>query len=236
MTPGQARGALLGFALVLAGVTVNVIYLQDREQAVRGTARQASRPERKPVVAAPAPHGPRGGAAASEPPLRIARFGSAPPPVPVPSQASVDQETVRAIQRELSARGFGPVPNDGNLGLATRAAIFAYEQDHRLPLTAAASEDLLRRLVLGTPAATAAAGEEGSAGQAASPEAEAVIASVQRSLAQLGYRPGGADGRLGEETARAIRDFEVDRGMVPKGRLAAELVRQLEAAQRAVGR
>jgi peptidoglycan hydrolase-like protein with peptidoglycan-binding domain len=235
MTPGQARGALLGFALVLAGVTVNAIYLQDREQAVRETARQASRPERKPVVAAPAAHGPRGGAAASEAPLRIARFGSASPPVPV-SQASVDQETVRAIQRELSARGFGPVPNDGNLGLVTRAAIIAYEQDHRLPLTAAASEDLLHRLVLGTPAATAAAGEEGSAVQAASPEAEAVIASVQRSLAQLGYRPGGADGRLGEETARAIHDFEVDRGMVPKGRISAELVPQLEAAQRALGR
>jgi peptidoglycan hydrolase-like protein with peptidoglycan-binding domain len=237
MTPGQARGALVGFAVVLAGVTVNAIYLQDREQAaVREAARQASRPERKPLAAAAAPRGPHGGAAASEAPLRIARFGPASPPVPVPSQVSVDQETVRAIQRELSARGFGPVPNDGNLGLVTRAAIIAYQQDQRLPLTAAASEDLLRRLVLGTPAATAAPGEQASAGQAASPEAEAVIASVQRSLAQLGYRPGRADGQLGEETAHAIHDFEVDRGMVPKGRISAELVRQLEAAQRAGGR
>jgi peptidoglycan hydrolase-like protein with peptidoglycan-binding domain len=232
MTAGQARGALLGFALVLAGVTVNTIYLQEREQAaVREAAHQASRPERKEVVAAPAS---RGGAAASEAPLRIARFGSASPPVPVPSQAG--GETVRAVQRELAARGFGPVPNDGNLGLVTRAAIIAYEQDHRLPLTAAASEDLLRRLVLGTPAATAAPSEEASPWQAASPEAEAVIGSVQRSLVQLGYRPGRADGQLGEETARAIHDFEVDSGMVPKGRISAELVRQLEAAQRAGGR
>jgi peptidoglycan hydrolase-like protein with peptidoglycan-binding domain len=186
-------------------------------------------------VAAPVPHGPRGGAAAPEAPLRIARFGSASPPVPVPSQASVDLETVRAIQRELSARGFGPLPSDGNLGLVTRAAIIAYEQDQRLPLTAAASEDVLRRLVLGTPA-TAGPSEEASAGQAASAEAEAVIASIQRSLVQLGYRPGRADGQFGEETARAIRDFEVDRGMVPKGRISAELARQLEAAQRAGGR
>jgi peptidoglycan hydrolase-like protein with peptidoglycan-binding domain len=139
---------------------------------------------------------------------------------------------VRAIQRELTVRGFGPLPSDGNLGLATRAAIIAYQQDQRLALTAAPSEDLLRRLVLGTAVGTAAPTGEASAGQAVSPEAEAVIANVQRSLVQLGYRSGRADGQLGEETARAIHDFEVDRGMVPKGRISAELVRQLEAAQR----
>jgi peptidoglycan hydrolase-like protein with peptidoglycan-binding domain len=238
MTPGHARVALVGFALVLAGVTVNAIYLQDRQQApAHEGARQASRSERKPVVAAPAPQGPRSGAAASEAPLRIARFGSDPPPVPTvtTSQASIDQETVRAIQRELAARGFGPVPSDGNLGLVTRAAIIAYEQDQRLALTATASEDLLRRLVLGTPTRTVAPGEEVSPGQVASPEAEAVIASVQRLLTQLGYQPGRADGQLREETTRAMHDFEVDRGMVPKGRISAELVRQLEAVQRAGG-
>jgi peptidoglycan hydrolase-like protein with peptidoglycan-binding domain len=229
MTPGQARGALAGFALVLAGVTVNAIYLQQREQAHLSDARQPSRPERKPVVAAPPPHG---GAVAPEAPLRIARFAPA-PPLPARVEASADPESVRAIQRELAARGFGPLPSDGNLDLATRAAIIAYQQDQRLAMTATPSEDLLRRLVLGTPAGTAAPGEQASAGQGVSTEAEAVFASVQRSLVRLGYRPGRADGQLGEETARAIHDFEVDRGMVPKGRISAELVRQLEAAQRA---
>jgi len=233
MTPGQARGALVGFALVLAGVTINAIYLQQGEQVpLREAARQAGRPERKPVVAAPTP---RDGAAVPEAPLRIARFAPASPPLPVRVEGGVDQETVRAIQRELAARGFGPLPSDGSLGLATRAAIIAYEQDQRLAVTAVPSEDLLRRLVLGTAAGTTAPGEEPS-GRAASPEAEAVIAGVQRSLAQLGYQPGRADGQLGEETARAIHDFEVDRGMVPRGRISAELVRQLEAAQRADGR
>ena len=229
MTPGQARGALAGFALVLAGVTVNAIYLQHGEQVPqREAARQASRAERKPVVAVPVP---RNDAAAAEAPLRIARFDAA-PPQPARVEASVDPETVRAIQRELTVRGFGPLPSDGNLGLATRAAIIAYQQDQRLALTAAPSEDLLRRLVLGTAVGTAAPTGEASAGQAVSPEAEAVIANVQRSLVQLGYRSGRADGQLGEETARAIHDFEVDRGMVPKGRISAELVQQLEAAQR----
>jgi peptidoglycan hydrolase-like protein with peptidoglycan-binding domain len=229
MTPGQARGALAGFALVLAGATVNAIYLQQGERAALRDAHQPSRPERKPVVAAPLP---QGGAAAPEAPLRIARFAPAPTPLPAPLEAGANPETVRAIQRELAARGFGPVPSDGNLDIATRAAIIAYEQDQRLAPTATPSEDLLRRLVLGTPVATAAQGEEASV----STEAETVIASVQRSLARLGYRPGRADGQFGEETARAIHDFEVDRGMVPKGRISAELLRQLEAAQRAGGR
>jgi peptidoglycan hydrolase-like protein with peptidoglycan-binding domain len=232
MTPGQARGALAGFALVLAGATVNAIYLQQGERAPLRDVRQPSRPERKPVVAAPPAHG----GAAPEAPLRIARFAPAPPPLPARVGASADPETVRAIQRELAARGFGPLPSDGNLDLATRAAIIAYQQDQRLALTATPSEDLLRRLVLGTPAGTAAPGEEAPAAQGVTTEAEAVLASMQRSLVRLGYRPGRADGQLGEETARAIHDFEVDRGMVPKGRITAELVRQLEAAQRAGGR
>jgi peptidoglycan hydrolase-like protein with peptidoglycan-binding domain len=223
MTPGQVRGALAGFALVLAGATVNAVYLQQGVQA----------PLRKPVVAAALPHG---GAAAPEAPLRIARFAPAPTLLPARVEAGANPETVRAIQRELAARGFGPVPSDGNLDVATRAAIFAYEKDQRLAPTATPSEDLLRRLVLGIPVGTAAPSEEASAGQAVSTEAEAVIASVQRSLVRLGYRPGRADGQFGEETARAIHDFEVDRGMVPKGRISAELVRQLEMAQRAGGR
>ena len=41
---------------------------------------------------------------------------------------------------------------------------------------------------------------------------------------------GRADGRLTAETERAIREFELDRGMVPRGRICAELVRQLGAA------
>jgi peptidoglycan hydrolase-like protein with peptidoglycan-binding domain len=232
MTPGQARGALAGFALVLAGATVNAVYLQQGERAPLRDARQPSRLERKPAVAAALPHG---GAAAPEAPLRIARFAPAPTPVPARVEAGADPETVRAIQRELATRGFGPLPSDGSLDLATRAAILAYEQDQRLAPTATPSADLLRRLVLGTPIATAAPGEA-SAGQAASTEAEAVIAGIQRSLVRLGYRPGRADGQFGEETAHAIHDFEIDRGMVPKGRISAELVRQLEVAQRAGGR
>jgi peptidoglycan hydrolase-like protein with peptidoglycan-binding domain len=57
-----------------------------------------------------------------------------------------------------------------------------------------------------------------------------VIRSVQQWLAALGYQPGRIDGRPGEDTAKAIRDFEMDKGMVPRGRVSAELVSRLSEA------
>ena len=39
--------------------------------------------------------------------------------------------------------------------------------------------------------------------------------AVQQWLAALGYQPGRTDGRPGEETVKAIRDFEMDKGLVP---------------------
>jgi peptidoglycan hydrolase-like protein with peptidoglycan-binding domain len=236
MTPGQARGMLLCFAFLLAGVSCNAIYLQ---QSVGTTGEQLSA---RPAPAAPrhlpeaAPVAARAAAAPDPPALRIARFapenaGLQDPGAPAGKGS--DPETVRAIQIELKRRGFGPVPSDGGLGLTTRAAIMAYEHDHGLALTATPSEQLLKRLLLGS--AEGMVARDG--GEAVTPEAGQLVASVQRALALLGYQPGRPDGRLGVETVRAIRDFEVDRGMVPKGRISAELVRQLgDAAARPASR
>ncbi len=35
---------------------------------------------------------------------------------------------------------------------------------------------------------------------------------------------------LGEATVQAIREFEVDKGLVPRGRITADLVRRLSEA------
>ena len=61
-------------------------------------------------------------------------------------------------------------------------------------------------------------------------QAEQVIRAVQQRLAALGYRIGRVDGWLGEDTVKAIRDFEMDKGLVPKGRISAELVARLSDA------
>ena len=63
-----------------------------------------------------------------------------------------------------------------------------------------------------------------------SARAEQIIRSVQQWLAALGYQPGRIDGRLGEDTVKAIRDFEMDKGLVPRGRVSAELVTRLGEA------
>jgi peptidoglycan hydrolase-like protein with peptidoglycan-binding domain len=64
-------------------------------------------------------------------------------------------------------------------------------------------------------------------------QAEQVIRAVQQRLAALGYRIARADGWLGEDTVKAIREFEMDKGLVPKGRISAELMARLgETAER----
>jgi len=240
MTPGQARIALLSFLLVTTGVVVNALFLQS------GPAVATKAPTARPTAGPPADRGRRSSAAtrverpkpvpseaaAKEQTLRIARFApdtamlDAPLPAP---QADAGIETVRAIQRELKARGYGPLAGDGVMGMATRAGIMAFEHDHGLGLTGEASEELLKRILLGAPPDTVPAG----AAKIRSVQAEQVIRAAQQRLAALGYRIARVDGWLGEDTVKAIREFEMDKGLVPKGRISAELMARLgEAAER----
>jgi membrane-bound lytic murein transglycosylase B len=69
-----------------------------------------------------------------------------------------------------------------------------------------------------------------------SPQAQGVVRDVQRQLAARGYRPGAADGRLSAETIAAIRTFEADQGLVPKGRISAVLLDRLESGMAGGGR
>jgi peptidoglycan hydrolase-like protein with peptidoglycan-binding domain len=43
--------------------------------------------------------------------------------------------TIKAIQRELKDRGYGPLEADGAAGPATRAAIASFEEANQLPAT-----------------------------------------------------------------------------------------------------
>jgi Putative peptidoglycan binding domain len=230
MTPGHARFALTSFFFVLTGVTINALYMQAGTLPRSKTTAERVAP--RPTVERPrkAPDATRGQrisqASPDEPTFHIARFApdSAPldtlPEVP---EETTDVETVRAIQRELKQRGYGPVAGDGTMSLATRAAIMAFEHDQGLALTAEANDLLLKRLLLGA----SSAGDAAGARKVASAQAEQVVRTVQQALATLGYQPGRTDGRLGESTVSAIRDFEVDKGLVPKGRVSAELVVRL---------
>jgi peptidoglycan hydrolase-like protein with peptidoglycan-binding domain len=228
MTPGQARVALLSFLFVMGGVAVNALYLQGGGQRMSKPVADRGPPLRATETGArPAPQV-QAGAPAGEQALRIARFGADPAkierPVAPPAEA-VGTDTIRAIQRELRLRGYGPISGDGTMAISTRAAIMAFEHDNGMALSGEASDRLLKRILLG--AADPAGGEGTAAGKVRSAHAEHVIRDVQQRLAAQGYQPGVIDGRPGEETVRAIRDFEMDKGLVPRGRVSAELVARL---------
>jgi peptidoglycan hydrolase-like protein with peptidoglycan-binding domain len=242
MTPRQARVALGSFLLLAAGVTGNALYLQG------GINRSADKPTPPPAPVEPqkAPSAPKASkpskaadrAAADTPAeslkstqalkvrmVRVATIGEA-------AAEATDADTVRAVQAELNRRGYGPLAVDGVMRAEARAAIMAFEQDHRLALTGEASQALLKQIVFGTPAA---AGSPGPA-EAASPHAQAVIKQAQRLLADRGYRPGAIDGRLSAETVAAIRTFETDQGLVPKGRVSAVVMERLHSGMAGGGR
>jgi peptidoglycan hydrolase-like protein with peptidoglycan-binding domain len=194
MTPRLARIALAAFAVVAGGATYNALWLQEGAAVDRKAAADQ------------------------------ARSGK---PGPSQAKAAVDRasaDTIRAIQRELKQRGYGPLAADGTMRPVTRAAIMAFEHENRLPLRGEATEDLLKHLVLGAPSLAQTA----VASKVQSPHAEAVVRQVQRLLTERGYRPGPADGRLSAETVAAIRLFERDQGLAPKGRISAEVFSRLQ--------
>lgn len=137
-----------------------------------------------------------------------------------------DADVIKAVQRELTGRGYGPLVADGVPGLVTRAAIMAFEQDSRMPLTGEATGRLLGRLQMSA-AQAAQVPPDPNAGKVRSQQAELVIRTVQQSLASLGYQAGKVDGRTGDEVARAIQEFELDEGLTPTGRVSAEVFARL---------
>jgi peptidoglycan hydrolase-like protein with peptidoglycan-binding domain len=134
-------------------------------------------------------------------------------------------DVTRAVQRELRQRGYDPGTPNGVANLVTRAAIMAYQHDHGLPLTAEPSEEFLKTMLfessgVGRRPESGTATEQGK-------QVEQIIRTVQQWLSALGYPVGKVDGRMGEDTKRAIRKFETDQGLRPTGRVSGQLVAQL---------
>jgi peptidoglycan hydrolase-like protein with peptidoglycan-binding domain len=218
MTPRQARVALGGFLFLAVGVTGNALFLQGA-MPVNGAARKAAVASnvQQPVRRGAAPAGGR-----SERGTLLKARPADTGPEPPPDEADI--EAVRSIQRELKRQGYGPLVADGIVRPEARAAIMAFEHEHRLPLTGEATQALMKRLVFGI----ATSGETAAAREVRSPHAEAIVKEVQRRLAARGYRPGPIDGRLSAETVAAIRVFETDQGLAPKGRISAEVFMRLQ--------
>jgi peptidoglycan hydrolase-like protein with peptidoglycan-binding domain len=214
MSMAQVRLGLVVFLLLTMSVGANLMLFQSR--AGLATAGPALDPLQAKAAAKQ-----RARQLALEVPASSA--SAAVKPEALASGPVEQTDTTRAIQRELQQRGYLSGAHDGVPGLVTRAAIMAYEHDNGLPITAEPSESLLKRIILGSGATPAPApGAKGKPGQP-----EVVIRTVQQSLSAIGYSTGRIDGRLGEETLRAIRDFENDNSLPETGRISAPLVAKL---------
>jgi hypothetical protein len=58
-----------------------------------------------------------------------------------------------------------------------------------------------------------------------------IVLSVQRALKKRGYDPEPADGLAGQQTEQAIRKFQADRGLTPRGGINYPLLRALDLAK-----
>lgn len=210
MTSLRARLGLLGFTALSMGVAANMMLMQpgSRTAGLRDGQLAAAR-ELTEI-------------ARGQPKAHVAPAARANTAAATRGDTETQPETVRAIQRELQSRGYETGGQDGVPGLVTRAAILAYETDNGLPLSADPTDHLLRAIVLG-----AAGRDDTAVGGDRRTHVEHIVRTVQHSLAGLKYFNAKPDGRLGEDTRRAIREFEQDQGLKVTGRISGELVVRL---------
>ena len=145
-----ARLVFLAFIGLTGGIIYNALYLQDLHSTAGPSA--IVTPE---AASQPAPHelnndaAPQG--AASQGPA-LAGAPALPPvrtDLATPREQQVPEQLVKAVQRELDARGYNAGPPDGKLRDETRSAISSFEKDHGLTVTGMPADDLLREILLG---------------------------------------------------------------------------------------
>lgn len=125
---------------------------------------------------------------------------------------------VAVTYNALYRQGTGVPPDRGAEDLRAKAPAGRNEPSMKPAKVKAQGEQ-------GKRSAVQKAGEVASVLERTDPE---TVRAVQRELAQRGYRPGPTDGRLGTETVAAIKAFEADLGLVPVGRVSAEILTLLQ--------
>jgi peptidoglycan hydrolase-like protein with peptidoglycan-binding domain len=130
----------------------------------------------------------------------------------------VDQELIRDVQRQLKGLGFNPGAVDGNYGEQTGAALRAYQQAYRLPVTGRLDETTLRSILP-------------ERFEASRPPLDLsnreVLQQGQRQLKALGFDPGTMDGTFGPQTEAALRAYQQAYRLPQTGRLDDVTLRSL---------
>ena len=128
--------------------------------------------------------------------------------------ATSEASLVLLAQQELAALGLYEGLIDGLPGADTRDAIRKYQALNALPVSGVITQPVLDHIQL--------ASRVNEAGKT-SPK----LHQVQQGLARLGYSPGQIDGRLRDQTRRAIEAFESDRGWPVTGEVSDALLLEL---------
>jgi peptidoglycan hydrolase-like protein with peptidoglycan-binding domain len=221
------RLCVVVFLTVAAAISINALYLQDAPRiagvAMQTPAPSADAPISSAAATASLPKSALAASAASRAETTVAMAEAVARPAPVRTATKpAPAKLVKAIQRELSDRGYAVGADNGVLGLQTRAAIIAYEFDEQMPLTGDPSEAVLKSLIFGQ------ATKKGGPGTAERFERRRrLVAEVQEALAEMRYRSGPADGHLDAATREAIRKFEGDRRLQAGGRLTERVLLEL---------
>ena len=139
-------------------------------------------------------------------------------------EAGASGDSVKRLQQALKALGYFTREPDGAYGDATVAAVRRFQMANGLEETGVADGVLNLRLYNESPVTW----EEflrGSAAEAG--ETGLKVHTLQYWLQRKGYFEGECTGRYGEETQRAVRQFQTDIGMEASGDADEETCRAL---------
>jgi len=210
-----ARLVFLAFVGLTGAIIYNALYLQD----LHGT------------VAVTAPSWPEPSKPANSQVVELVKLPPVQTDLPPVAAASYGQQLlVKAVQRELAARGYDVGLEDGKPNEKTHAAISLYEKSHGMPPTGTATDALLRHILLGDSAQPPAGATGSVKADAADNKTKPLsnVKAVQQVLADLGYAPGTVDGALGSATTHAIIAFQKDRKIAQTGRITPALLAELK--------
>ena len=154
---------------------------------------------------------------------------------------------VRALQTQLKKLGYLSGSVDGSFGVATQAAVIAFQQNNGLTADGKAGSATLSRIYsdsavrsggsaakIGSGTSSANAGgrdtsdisstgyitlQEGSEGEA--------VRTLQKRLKELGYYNGSTDGRFGEGTTAAVMAFQLTNNLTVDGKAGPATQRML---------
>src|SRR5215475_6813399 len=126
------RLVFLGFVGLTGSIIYNALYLQE----LHGTA--AVTASGREVVAPSASQK-----------IEVVKLPPVKTDVPVAEADGSPGHLLKAVQRELAARGYDVGQEDGKPSAKTTAAISAFQKGQGLPVTGTASDELLRQILLG---------------------------------------------------------------------------------------